>query len=63
MKADRLGLYQHTPSPGQPILIGVTPFFVEESVLENKEITWVVLRLHLNCFGVPSVMQTKHLRK
>ena len=51
MIEDRVELYRHVPSPGQSIPVGITPFPVDNSVLDDKEIAWEVRRLHLNHSG------------
>ena len=38
-------------------------FSVDESILEDEEITWAVRRILLKCPGSPSVMRVEHLRQ
>ena len=48
MTEERVELFQHFPSPVQPIPVGVNPFLVKHFILEDKEIDWVAHRLCLN---------------
>ena len=38
-------------------------FLVDESILEDEEITWAVRRILLKCPGSPSGMRVEHLRQ
>ena len=63
MMADRVELHQNAPSTGRTIAMILTPFPVEESVPDDKDISWVVRRLCLNHFWGPSGMRAEHLYK
>ena len=45
MMAERVELYRYIPPPGHPIPVGLQPFQVDESILEDKYIAWSVRRL------------------
>ena len=51
------------PPPGQPIPVRVHPFPVDDSILENKEITLVMRRIFLNHPGDLSGMRAEQLRQ
>ena len=63
MTAEREDLYWHVPSPGELIPVGDLPFHfsVDDSILEDEDITWAVHRLLLNRLGGPSGIQAEHL--
>ena len=63
MTAERVELYRHVPPLGQPIPVGVQPFLVDDSILEDEEIAWAVRRLRLNRSGDQSGMRAEHLRQ
>ena len=63
MLVERVELYRHVPSLGQPTPMGATPLTFEESFPEDKDTTLVLRRLHLNCSGVPPVMQVERLHQ
>ena len=60
---ERVELYRHVPPPRQLIPMGVQPFLVDDSILEYKEIAWVVRKLRKNYLGGPSVMQVEHIHQ
>ena len=60
MTADRVKLYRHIPQPGQPITVRVQTFPVDDSIPEDKDISWAVRRLRLNRSGGPSGMRAEH---
>ena len=51
MTADLVDIYWHIPPLGQPIPMGVQPFLVDESIPEDKDISWSMRRLSLNHSG------------
>ena len=53
MMVNKVKLYQHFPPPGYLISVGVKPFLVNESIPEDQQIAWAVLRLRLNRSGGP----------
>ena len=63
MTAEQVELYRHVPPPGHPIPVGVQPLSMDDSILEDKEISWVVRRLCLNHSGGPLGMRSEHLRQ
>ena len=63
MTAERVELYRPVPPLGQPIPVGVQPFLVDDSILEDEEIAWAVRRLRLNRSGDQSGMRAEHLRQ
>ena len=63
MTSDRFMIYRQVPPPGQPIPVRVPPFLLNDSIPENKEITWAVRRLHLNHPGSSPGMRAEYLRQ
>ena len=63
MALERVGLYWHVTSLGWTVPVGVTPFHVDDSVPNNKEIAWSVQSLFLDYPGGPPGMRAEHLRK
>ena len=61
MTAEREELYRHAPSTGEPIPVGNLPVSVDDGILEDEEIAWVVRRLRLNHSGCPSRIRAEHL--
>ena len=61
MTADWINIYQHVPPPVHTITVGVYTLKVDDSTLEDKEITWAVRRLCLNRFVGPLGMPAEHL--
>ena len=48
MREEWVALYRHVPPTVQPIPVEVHPFLVEEIILEEEKIAWVVRRICLN---------------
>ena len=60
--AERAELYAHIPPPGRPIPIKVSPFPVDDNILELEDISESVIHIRLHRAGGPSGMRAEHLR-
>ena len=59
---EREELYNHIPTPGRLITIKVAPFFIDNNILVEEDVSKTVMWLRLHRAGGPSVMRDKHLR-